>query len=73
MCYLSKDLLIHREHEVKAHVCDVIILDPLQALVELRIQRFQVAQGWLAASIEMFILNHCFVFIILMLLFGRGL
>lgn len=46
--HLSKDLLIDSEGEVQ-HVLDVVVLHPLQALVELLIQELQVTQVTWAA------------------------
>lgn len=46
--HLSKDLLIDSEGEVQ-HVFNVVVLHPLQALVELLIQELQVTQVTWAA------------------------
>lgn len=48
--HLPKDLLVDGEGEVQ-HVLDVVVLHPLQALVELLVQELQVTQvTWAAAE-----------------------
>ena len=49
--HLSKDLLVDSEGEIQ-HVLDVVVLHPLQALVELLIQELQVAQVTRAARAQ---------------------
>ena len=46
---LSKDLFVDGEGEVQ-HVLDVVVLHPLQALVELLVQELQVAELTRAAD-----------------------
>lgn len=48
LIYLSENLFIDSEGEVQ-HVFDVVVLHPLEALVELLIQELQVTQVTWAA------------------------
>lgn len=59
MQHLSKDFLVDSEGQVQ-HVLNVIILHPLQALVELLIQKLQVTQVTRAKdSQEILLLTPC--------------